>query len=1603
MSDIRDFCPLWGEWEVEKKLGEGSFGAVWKVKRNIVGGKVYYAAVKHISIPKDESEISRLIDEGIFLDKESAKHYYSHMLQSISDEIDTMHKLLGYTNIVAYEDHKIIPKAEDIGYDLFLRMELLQPLTDRILQGMSVSNVVSLGKDIATAIDVLYDHNLIHRDIKPQNIFVNDRDVYKLGDYGTVRALGTGATAMSRKGTYNYMSPEIYNNEKADIRADIYSLGLVLYRLLNGNRLPFLPVNERITNEDSDKAVMRRISGEKIPAPKNADAELSAIVLKACAYDPDDRYRTPKEMIRALEEYKGKANDLIQDNNNNDKAAYESGSFEFSFASKSKEFSNSNKAKETAKAPLKSSEEETVAELPPVANKTSHASASAGAKKEPTPPEKKGKKAWLIPLIAVLVLGLIAGGLFAGGIIPPKPVETPVVTETPKITEKPTAEPTTEPTSKPTDTPSPTPTDTPTPEPTNTPTPNPTDTPTPTPTNTPTPTPTNTPTPRPTDTPTPEPTDTPTPVPTDTPTPVPTNTPTPAPMGFGTCGQNMTWQINDGVLLIQGSGKMNDYDYSQSQNAPWYQYRDEIEKIILEDGIISVGCYAFSDMNNLKEVSLPGSLRIISNAAFLNCQKLEQLSIPEGVEILQKPFAYCESLKEISLPKTLKEIRDGLVEGLSSLQSVTLSSNPYFVMEDGVLFDSKKETLFWRSHTLPDNSYTIPRGVITIAVNAFEFNHQLTGINIPDTVKTIMRGAFYECPNLIISCHPGSTAEIFAQKYHIPYKHLSGQESEASSQSADSGVIIPAKSDPFPIGSIVQFGHYDQDGDKNNGLEPIEWYILGKDEQGILLISRFSLEMQSYHNEYHKATAWDTSAIRKSLNNYFYSAAFSKDERAHIVISHVEPAKTIGSINVSQGEATDDYVFLLSKDECEEKYRDILWDENSDQPYRDGLIPMLAPATARASSGNDGLDSGMWLLRGPIFDHTRDLSGLYNIWSVTSACVMQSNKLDCETTNIRPLIRIDSVDTLLLDFDPPLKESAPSGSCGAELTWEISGHTLHISGTGDMDDFGTEKKNEAPWTKYKSSITKVAFDDGITSIGQYAFYNFISLTNVDWPASLREIREYAFSGCERIISLALPEGLVHLAQSSFCNCDELRTLSLPATLTQLDSGFIHNTKRLRTIILADGNPAYVLRDGVLYSADLKTIFCRPAALRGTAYEIPDGTEIIGSFAFDQNGLLEEAAIPQSIIAIENNAFAECIHLRSIAVPNSVTSLGSNVFENCRRLTKATIPEHITGLADGVFSGCTHLEIIDIPESVVQIGDSAFAECKNLRKIRIPNAETEIAKNAFDGCPCGTMYCQGKSPAEKLAKRKMFTIKAPEEFDPDETEEYPASFINYHGTADTLEAIIKDIYANLSRGTRYMPGIIFEQPLIPTQWDDLINVLKNLKISIEEVGDQYILTILEPEKTPLLQNIKEWTVYFYDDSNKKTSSYGEKHIFEASGDYTYTIPAAEVQKRPTNGFSMQYQTDYFTGEKNKPVYDASFDITWTPSLQSISININVLYNDIYYIWSLDKDCVTFKIIRLYSRMYTAYDKYNIDTGELIYSKRQLPTSMVSDEAIVFLNQ
>ena len=252
---------VWPEWQVEEKpLGKGSFGVVYQAVRrehNIES----FAAIKIISIPVDSSEVDSLKTEG--LDMDSTRIYFQEIVNDFISEIKLMESLKGIQNIVSVEDYKVVEKEGDIGWYIFIRMELLTPFNAFISdKKLTEEEVFKLGCDICTALEICNKCNIIHRDIKPENIFVNDFGYFKLGDFGIARKMENMTGGLSHKGTFNYMAPEVVNSREYDARADIYSLGIVLYRLLNGNRLPFLDTEKQLLNPNERRnAVDRRMRG----------------------------------------------------------------------------------------------------------------------------------------------------------------------------------------------------------------------------------------------------------------------------------------------------------------------------------------------------------------------------------------------------------------------------------------------------------------------------------------------------------------------------------------------------------------------------------------------------------------------------------------------------------------------------------------------------------------------------------------------------------------------------------------------------------------------------------------------------------------------------------------------------------------------------------------------------------------------------------------------------------------------------------------------------------------------------------------------------------------------------------------------------------------------------------------------------------------------------------------------------------------------------------------------------------------------------------------------------------------------------------------------
>lgn len=290
-------------WHIVREIGSGSFGKVYEIEKEDFGSQ-YKAALKVISIPQSEQELSQA-KQSIGKGEGSLEVYYESVASEIVKEFELMYKLKGFSNIVSYEGHEVRKHKNGIGWDIMIQMELLTPLeVYRKNYLMTRKDIIRLGIDICKALERCAKYEIVHRDIKPANIFVSEQGDFKLGDFGIARTIEAhdAVLELSQKGTVNYMAPEIFCGSQYDLRVDIYSLGIMLYRYLNQDTLPFYPLPPiEITYNDVENAKRQRFCGKTFPLPCEDNTQLADIVLKACRYRPEDRYQSPTEMRKHLE------------------------------------------------------------------------------------------------------------------------------------------------------------------------------------------------------------------------------------------------------------------------------------------------------------------------------------------------------------------------------------------------------------------------------------------------------------------------------------------------------------------------------------------------------------------------------------------------------------------------------------------------------------------------------------------------------------------------------------------------------------------------------------------------------------------------------------------------------------------------------------------------------------------------------------------------------------------------------------------------------------------------------------------------------------------------------------------------------------------------------------------------------------------------------------------------------------------------------------------------------------------------------------------------------------------------------------------------------
>ena len=295
-SRSNQYGTIFGHWQIQEALWQRTDGktAVFLLKRN-----------DSFSDPCALKVISLIEERGRYDDlpayrKKEYNDALKECMTKATPEVKMMCALRGNTNVVDYMDHEFHNWSDSSGFgcDLLIRMELLEDLRTIIRKGklFSEKEVLRIGRDIGTALVLCHSNGIHHRDIKPENILVNKKGNYKLGDFGISRLLDASPMAMAStgRGTPEYAAPEQFNG-RHDTRSDIYSLGLVLYELLNRNKLPFA-TSSYARQED----VQKRQIGTPLPKPDGISAGFWRVIQKACAYKAEDRYLTAQELLEEL-------------------------------------------------------------------------------------------------------------------------------------------------------------------------------------------------------------------------------------------------------------------------------------------------------------------------------------------------------------------------------------------------------------------------------------------------------------------------------------------------------------------------------------------------------------------------------------------------------------------------------------------------------------------------------------------------------------------------------------------------------------------------------------------------------------------------------------------------------------------------------------------------------------------------------------------------------------------------------------------------------------------------------------------------------------------------------------------------------------------------------------------------------------------------------------------------------------------------------------------------------------------------------------------------------------------------------------------------------
>ncbi len=870
----------------------------------------------------------------------------------------------------------------------------------------------------------------------------------------------------------------------------------------------------------------------------------------------------------------------------------------------------------------------------------------------------------------------------------------------------------------------------------------------------------------------------------------------------GSCGENVTYSFDPvtGEMTISGTGEMT--NFSTDSEVPWFGIRTEITSVVIENGVKSIGSYAFQGCDHMNSVTIPDSVTSIRFMTFYGCSSLNSVAIPDSViNISNWGFAYCTNLTNVTLPSGLTDITDGLF-----------------------------------SHT-GLTSITIPASVSAIRYAAF---HDCTNL----TSVTILNPQTYFAPNSIFRNYPASltlhgwadsTAQTYAQENGITFDAF-----ETSGSCGDSLTYsFDRSTGKMTISGTGAMDKYDSDDDA-------PWYAF-KDcittlavEDGVTSVSRMAF---CYSANLTSAT------MAGSVADIGYFAFQNCPSLASVTV--LNPACVIGDSDhdVFQGcntpvlkgwpgstaqtyagysDSNVTFESLSTSGSCGENvtysfdpvtgtltisgtgimmnYLNFITEKPGWYAFREA-IQRIVVEEGVASIGvyafreltnlvDVSLPNSLDYIETNSFNGCTSLTivlcpkniyyigyeAFINCSSLANVVIYnQDASIGADTfKNCSPALTIhgwadSTAQTYAQENGITFDAFETSGSCGDNLTWSFDASTgeLSIGGTGDMTVFGAA--TEVPWYNIRESVTSVNIGSGVTSVSKRAFYQCTGLTSVTIPSSVTNIGFWAFRDCTGLTSVTIMNPACVIGDSDhdvFQGCNTPVLKGWPGSTAETYAGYADSNVTFESLGALSGSCG----DNVTYSFNPTT---GVMTISGTG-RMTDYSALNQPWPWDTYvESIRSIAIGDGVTNIGNDAFMYGYGLTSVTIPNSVTNIGATAFAYCTGLTSVTIPDGVTGISLGAFIHCSNLTSVSIPNSVTWIGGSAFAYCTGLTSVSIPNSmtrvsggynfaycsnltsvtfwgpDTEIGKNAFTECPNLTLHGWAGSTAEAYAANTAY--------------------------------------------------------------------------------------------------------------------------------------------------------------------------------------------------------------------------------------------------------